>query len=244
LAKIFITGSSDGIGLLAAEILLGKGAEVVLHARNKQRAKEVLEKFETKPKILVADLLDIDQIENLAEEVNALGDFNAVIHNAGVYKSTNKEIFQMNLLAPYLLTNLIKRPKRLIYIGSNMHPGGKLDIDDLSLEKGIDYSTSKLYILMLCLALARRWKDTCINTVDPGWVPTKMANYNAPDSLEEGSATQAWLAWDKNIDFTGKYLFHLKERSYFPKADDELLQEKLLKKLEEISGIAQIRQNI
>lgn len=233
MAKIFITGSSDGIGLLAAKMLIEKGHEVVLHARNKQRADETLEKFDHNVKVLTADLSQIQEVKNLTQELNSLGGFDTIIHNAGVYHSSKKEILYVNVLAPYILTLLINKPKRIIYIGSNMHPKGNLNIDDLSLEKGVDYSTSKLYILMLSLAFSRKYKDVYINTVDPGWVPTKMADYQAPDSLEDGTRTQVWLAAGDDAKFTGKYFFHLKESSYLKKADDEVLQEQLLQKLEQ-----------
>ena len=235
MAKIFITGSTEGIGLLAAEMLLENGHEVVLHARSQERANEALEKFQIKPKILIADLLDIEQIKTLINDLNTLGKFDTIIHNAGVYHSSHKDIFQVNVLAPYILTTLVKKPKRLIYIGSNMHPRGNLDIENITLEGGVDYSTSKLYILMLSFAFSKQYKDIYINTVDPGWVPTKMANYSASDSLEDGTKTQVALAVEDMGKVTGKYFFHLKEINYFNKADDKILQNKLLQKLDDIS---------
>lgn len=235
--RVFITGSSDGIGLETAKILQEKGHEVILHARNKQRAKELQNKLIKSSKILIADLTNFDEIKNLANEVNSLDKFDTIIHNAGVFLNSPSEIFKINVLAPYILTTLINKPKRLIYIGSNMHPQGKVDIDNLSLKSGVDYSTSKLQILMLSLSMARKYKDVYVNTVDPGWVKTKMANYNAPDSLLDGSETQVWLASEKNITYSGKYFYHLKETNYSSKANDINMQEQLLLRYEEITGI-------
>lgn len=234
MAKIFITGSSDGIGLEAAKLLLKDGHEVVFHARNKKRATELQALFDKPHKILIADLSNFDEVKQLAQEVNDLGTFDTIIHNAGVLKNSPQEIFKVNVLAPYMLTILINKPKRLTYIGSNMHPGGDIDIDNLSIDNGVDYSTSKLQILMLSLAMARRYKDVYVNAVDPGWVKTKMANYNAPDSLLDGSETQVWLASDEDITFSGKYFYHLKEIEYSSKAADIVMQENLLKKYEQI----------
>jgi len=235
MTKIFITGSSDGIGLEAAKILLKEGHEVVLHARNASRAKELEAKLEKPCKILVADLSDRQATQELASAVNLLGEFDVIIHNAGLYQAPKQDIFRVNVIAPYILTALIKPPKRLIYIGSNMHTQGLIEPERLTL--GVDYSTSKLLILMLSFALARRWRDCLVNTVDPGWVRTKMANYNAPDSIADGTETQVWLASDQKADVSGGYFYHLKEQKYSPKADNQELQEQLIQKYEALTGI-------
>ena len=236
--KIFITGSSDGIGLEAAKELLKAGHEVLFHARNHTRAKE-LERKLTKPcKILVADLSDIEQTKQLAQDLNALGVFDVIIHNAGVYQSSKQEIFRVNVLAPYLLTALIQKPKKLLYIGSNMHPQGDFSKESLSLESGVDYATSKLQVLMLSLAVARVYTDTFVSTIDPGWVRTKMANYNAPVSIEDGAKTQVCLATDTDLYYRGKYFLNLKESSYAAKADDIQMQAILLQKCQEITGVS------
>lgn len=235
--KIFITGSSDGIGFLAAQMLLKEGHEVVFHARNEERARELREKVPQSSKIVIADLTSIEETKYLAKEINSLGPFDTIIHNAGVYQVSKEVIFKVNVLAPYILTALINKPKRLIYIGSNMHTSGKIDIQNLSLEKGVDYSTSKLQILMLSLAVAKKYKDIYVNTVNPGWVPTKMANYNAPESLEDGTQTQVWLASSPDAKISGKYFYHLKEIKYNTQADDPVLQHELIKRCEHLSGV-------
>lgn len=235
MSKIFITGSSDGIGLETAKELINLGHEVVLHARDKKKAKELESKFDVK--VLIANLNNLEAIKSLVTEVNKQGRFDTIIHNAGVFHEDKHTIFTVNILAPYILTTLIKKPKQLIYIGSNMHPQGNFDLENLSKEKEVDYSTSKLLILMFGLTVARYWKDVCVNTVDPGWVKTKMANYNAPDSLEDGSATQVWLASKDDLGFSGKYFYHLKETNYSKKADDINTQDELIEIYEKITGI-------
>lgn len=239
MAKIFITGSTDGIGFLAAEKLIKEGHDVVLHARNAERAAQVREKLSSAEKVLVADLSSLEETKRLAAEVNALGRFDAVIHNAGVYQVSKREIFAVNTLAPYVLTCLIERPNRLIYIGSGMHLQGDATLNNLSLDTGASYSDSKLHVLILSMAAARKWPEVCANTVDPGWVPTKMGGSTAPDDLQKGAETQAWLAVsdDAAAKVSGRYLFHQKEAHYFSKAADVSLQERLLTHCEEISGI-------
>ncbi len=238
MAKIFITGSTDGLGLLAAQMLVEEGHEVVLHARNTARAKEAKQLLPEAKAVLIADLSGIEATKQLAKEVNAMGQFDTVIHNAGVYQADKSMIFAVNVLAPYILTAMIEKPKRLIYIGSNMHTQGSPELHSLSLDKGVSYSDSKLLVLMLALAVARKWPDVYVNTVDPGWVPTKMGGSGAPDDLQEGVKTQVWLASNKDAVFTGKYLFHMKEASHASSADSESKQEQLIERCYEISGIS------
>src|SRR5581483_3108166 len=111
-----------------------------------------------------------------------LGALDAVIHNAGVYQVPAKEIFAVNTLAPYILTCLIQKPKRLIYLSSGMHLQGHFKPDHFTTDRSrITYSDSKLHVLLLCKAVARKWPDVYANAVDPGWVPTKMGGRGAPD---------------------------------------------------------------
>ena len=240
MARIFITGSADGLGQLTATALVDQGHQVVLHARNEKRAQEALDKVPGAETVLTADLGDTLETKQLAAKVNALGNFDAVIHNAGVYQVSAAEIFTVNTLAPYILTCLIKRPRRLIYLSSGMHLGGSAKLE--SLDTGVSrvtYSDSKLHVLMLCMAVARNWPEVYANAVDPGWVPTKMGGPGAPDDLTKGFETQAWLAVssDKRAKVSGRYFHHEKEARYNPEADDVQLQERFLSSCEKITGV-------
>lgn len=235
--KIFITGSSDGIGQLAALKLIEQGHEVFVHARNSKRSEDTRSKIPRAERVLIADLTKVDETIRLAKEVNEYGTFDAIIHNAGIYRGSGEQIFTVNCLAPYILTSLIRKPKRLIYISSGMHSHTTPDIQNL--PKRTDYSTSKLYILMLSNAVARKWPATYSNTVNPGWVPTKMGGASAPDDLQKGAETQVWLSVsnEDKAKVSGKYFFHQKETNYNRYADDITLQEKFLEQCEQISGI-------
>ncbi|MBT1695397.1 SDR family NAD(P)-dependent oxidoreductase [Fulvivirgaceae bacterium PWU4] len=238
---IFITGSADGLGHLSARLLVEQGHQVVLHARNAERGREALKKIAGAAQVLTADLSSIEETKALATQVNELGAFDAVIHNAGVYQTSAKLIFAVNTLAPYILTSLIQKPKRLIYLSSGMHLHGRPNLEYF--KQGIDrisYSDSKLHVMMLALAVARKWPEVYSNAVDPGWVPTKMGGKNAPDDLQKGYETQTWLAVsnDERAKVSGRYFFHQKERSYNAAANDVAAQEKLLKLCEEITGVA------
>ena len=225
---------------MAAGALIEQGHIVVLHARNPERRREALKKNPAAMTILTGDLSKIGETKDLAEQVNQLVKFDAVIHNAGAYQTSSKEIFAVNTLAPYILTCLIQKPNRLIYLSSGMHLQGHPKLEDFKNPASrITYSDSKLHVLMLSMAVARRWPDVYSNAIDPGWVPTKMGGYNAPDDLQKGYETQVWLAAsnDDKAKLSGRYFFHQKERRHNPEADDVRLQERFLSSCMEITGI-------
>jgi NAD(P)-dependent dehydrogenase (short-subunit alcohol dehydrogenase family) len=249
MARIFITGSADGLGEFAAKALIDQGHKVVLHARNTERAKVAMTKVPAAEKVLIADLSSIQETRKLASEVNEMGRFDAVIHNAGIYTGSSLTtdglpvLFQVNTLAPYILTFLIHKPKRLIYMSSGMHKQGSASVKQIeniySRRSSVSYSDTKLHDLMLAFAIARKWPDVYSNAVNPGWVPTKMGGAGAPDSIEQGIETQMWLAVsnDEKAKVTGKYFHHKKQSSYLPEADEVDAQEKLLEVCAELSGV-------
>jgi NAD(P)-dependent dehydrogenase (short-subunit alcohol dehydrogenase family) len=240
MAKIFITGSADGLGNLAAKALVAEGHEVVLHARDEKRGQDALDKIPGAERVLTGDLARISETKELASSVNALGKFDAVIHNAGVYQAPAEQISTVNTLAPYILTCLIQRPERLIYLSSGMHLDGTAKLESLENNLSrVTYSDSKLHVLMLCMAVARKWPEVYANAVDPGWVPTKMGGSSAPDDLQKGYETQAWLAVsnDRRAKVSGRYFHHGKEARYNPEADDVELQERFLSTCEAITGV-------
>jgi NAD(P)-dependent dehydrogenase (short-subunit alcohol dehydrogenase family) len=241
MARIFITGSADGLGQLAAKALIGQGHRVVLHARNEKRAQEALDKVPSAETVLTADLGSIEETKQLASKVNALGKFDAVIHNAGLYYASAEEIFSVNTLAPYILTCLIQKPERLIYLSSDMQLQGRSKLESFKTDiSRITYSDSKLHVLMLCKAVARKWPQVFANALNPGWVPTKMGGHGAPDDLHKGYETQVWLAIsnDEKAKVSGHFFYHQKETDYNPEADDALLQERFLDLCKEITGIS------
>ena len=240
MARIFITGSADGLGELAAGALIAQGHRVVLHARNEKRAKEAIKKVPGAETVVTGDLSIIEETKKVAAEVNSLGTFDAIIHNAAVYNVSGEELFTVNTLAPYILTCLIHKPQRLIYISSGMHEGGKAKLESFRKDfPRITYSDTKLQVMMLCMVVARSWPDVYANAVNPGWVPTKMGGSGAPDSFECGYQTQVWLAVSDNekAKVSGRYFYHLNERRYNPTADNEQLQDRLIRLCEEITGV-------
>ncbi len=239
MASVFITGSADGLGLLAANALIREGHRVVLHARDERRGQEAMEKAPGAEGVVTADLSSVDETKRLAEAVNELGRFDAVIHNAAVYHAPAGQIHAVNVIAPYVLTCLIERPQRLVYMSSGMHKGGQF-VPEMFRKRGITYSDSKLHVLMLAKAVARRWPEVYSNGVDPGWVPTKMGGPGAPDDLKDGYATQVWLAVsdDDRALVSGRYFYRLQTKPNNPIADDAALQDELIDLCKEMTGLS------
>lgn len=243
--KIFITGSADGLGLLAAKLLVSQGNQVVLHARNSERGRQAMTLVPGAEAVLIADISKREETIQLASDVNALGRFDAIIHNAGVYQDSGKVIAEVNFIAPYILTSLIQKPDRLIYLSSGMHRSGNPDSSKLSVnDPKCSYSDSKLFILMLCKILARKCPTVFANAVDPGWVPTKMGGKNAPDNLQKGFETQCWLAEGKDVEtkVSGQYFHHKKLTDHHSGADDIDAQDELLTWAEKVSN-CELRMN-
>jgi NAD(P)-dependent dehydrogenase (short-subunit alcohol dehydrogenase family) len=248
MARIFITGSADGLGKLAANALIHQGHQVVLHARNHQRAQEVLKDIRGAETVVTADLSSLAETKDLALELNKMGRFDAVIHNAGLYQVSNLDLsvdglpllLAVNTLAPYVLTSLMDKPNRLIYLSSGMHLQGDPTLTGLTrIRPRVSYSDSKLHDLLLAKAVARKWPASHANAVDPGWVPTKMGGAGAPDNLEKGYQTQVWLAasHDPKALVTGRYFHHQRSANYLSKADDITTQEQFLARCEQLSGV-------
>ena len=251
MSRVLITGSSAGLGLMAGQRLLADGHQVVLHARNEERAHDARAAAVNASAVVIGDLSSIAEIREVADQANRLGPFDAVIHNAGVGALERRvetvdglvHIFAINVLAPYLLTALIEPRRRLVYLSSAMHLGGDPDFSDLQWKRrrwngSQAYSDSKLFDTMLAFAIARIWPAVRSNAVDPGWVPTRMGGRSAPDDLELGAETQVWLATSQDAEaaVTGGYFYHKRQRQPHPAARSIAAQEWLLDACALITG--------
>jgi NAD(P)-dependent dehydrogenase (short-subunit alcohol dehydrogenase family) len=253
MSRVFVTGSTDGLGLAAARALVAAGHEVVYHARSLDRANAIGDLAAQSAGVVIGDLSSAAETHRVADQVNAMGKMDAVIHNAGVYRVPGRSstpegharTLAVNTLAPYLLTRLIERPLRLIYLSSGMHSQGSPSLTDIDwLNRRWDqtqaYCDSKLYVTTLALAVARMWPDVLSNAVDPGWVPTKMGGAGASDDLELGHLTQTWLAVspDPAAKVSGKYWYHHKQQPPAASAADAGFQDQLATKLAALTGVS------
>jgi NAD(P)-dependent dehydrogenase (short-subunit alcohol dehydrogenase family) len=253
MARVLVTGSADGLGKMAAQLLVAAKHRVVLHARSEERAAEALAAVPGAETAVVGDLSSIRATRELADQVNGLGTFDAVIHNAAVgYRERRIQtvdglphVFATNTLAPYILTALIARPKRLVYLSSGLHRQGDAGLRDLLWEKrawnGLNaYADTKLHDVILAFAVARKWPEVFSNALEPGWVATKMGGPGAPDDLEAAPKTQVWLATsdEPGARVTGQYFYHMQRRASQPAAADPSIQERLLAECARLTGIS------
>ncbi len=234
MARVFITGSADGLGRAAARTLLEDGHEAVVHARDTDRLMAVRNLLDLGAAAVVGDLSELEQTRGVADQVNRLGRVDAVIHNAGVL--SGRQVLPVNVVAPYLLTALIDRPQRLVYLSSGMHRGGQARLTGMDWSgRGTtgSYSDSKLFVTTLAMAVARIWTDVFSNAVDPGWVPTKMGGPGAPDDLRLGHLTQEWLATSNDLraHTSGGYWYHQRHVEPAPSVHDQPFQDQLLEDL-------------
>jgi NAD(P)-dependent dehydrogenase (short-subunit alcohol dehydrogenase family) len=232
MSLILVTGASTGLGLATVTELLDAGHDVLLHARSADRVEDpsVLERVAG---AAYGDLADLDSTLGLARRIDEIGRFDAVIHNAGTMDRALA--VAVNVVAPYVLTALMRPPGRTILLSSGMHRSGSTD-----LERGGDYSDSKLWATTLTTALAGLRPSTLSHAVDPGWVPTRMGGPGAPDDLVEGHRTQAWLATAPEEEIeprTGGYWHHHAVRTAHPSTRDEAFQQRLLAHLETRTGL-------
>ena len=173
MASIFITGSADGLGLMAGELLASQGHSVVLHARNEARARAARTALPGASAVVVGDLSTIAAMRSVSDQANSLGRFDAVIHNVGIgYREPRRvttedglsQLWAVNVLAPYVLTALMERAGRLVYLSSGMHMSGDDNLEDLQWEHrrwngSQAYADTKFHDVLLAFGIARRWPD-------------------------------------------------------------------------------------
>lgn len=254
MSKVFITGSSQGLGLMTGQLLAEQGHSVVLHARNQARAKEAQAKVPRAAGVVIGDVSTLQAMRDVADQANEFGQFDTVIHNVGIgYREPRRvatvdglsQLWAVNVLAPYVLTALIRKPQRLVYLSSGMHLGGNASLDDVQWSKrrwdgSQAYSDTKLHDVLLTFAVARRWSDVLANAVSPGWVQTRMGGPGANDDLDQAHLTQAWLAVsdDKDARVSGGYFYHKQPGRLNPVTKDSSLQDRLLDYCAKVSGLA------
>lgn len=253
MASVLITGSSQGLGLMAGQLLAAEGHSVTLHARDDARAAAARQALPDAAGVLVADVSTTAAMRAMAEQANAVGRFDAVIHNVAIgYREKRRvetadglsQLWAVNVLAPYVLTALMHRPARLVYLSSELHRRVDGSLDDLQWRDRPwhgtrAYSDTKFQDAVLAMTVARRWPGTLANAVEPGWVPTRMGGPGATGDLAEGAVTQAWLAAsdDPAVRVTGGYFYHQRPARLHPLANRLDVEERLIGACAAASGV-------
>jgi NAD(P)-dependent dehydrogenase (short-subunit alcohol dehydrogenase family) len=230
---VLVTGASSGLGYGAAKELADSGHDVVIHLRTPARQAGAHDRRWAG--VISGDLSQLDEVRSVAAQAASFGRFDGVIHNAGTMHLP--EAIAVNAVAPYLLTALMPRPGRLVYLSSSMHRGGSTDLRRLTAATG-SYSDTKLWVTTLALAVAQRWPGTASHAVDPGWVPTRMGGAGAPDDLVAGHQTQVWLATADDVKPpTGGYWHHQQLQQPHPASRDPRFQAALIDALQTLTDL-------
>jgi NAD(P)-dependent dehydrogenase (short-subunit alcohol dehydrogenase family) len=269
-----VTGATSGIGKAAATALARQGAQVVLVGRDRGRAEAAAAQIGSvaaqPPAVEIADLASTDQVRALAERLAALDRIDVLINNAGLVLGERRvtpdgfeQVFAVNHLAPFLLTNLLlprltaSAPARVITVTSDAHSAARLDLDDPNLQHGWDswrsYANSKLANILFTRELARRLHGTGVtaNSAHPGVVRTGFGRDAGPLlrlgltlarpfllSPERGADTIVYLASSPDVaDETGGYYVRRQRREPSAAARDDAAARKLWQISEELTGL-------
>jgi retinol dehydrogenase 12 len=270
-----VTGATSGIGKAAAIALARAGAHVVIVGRDRARTEATQVEVAAvaagaMPHTQIADLSSMAQVRALAERLGGLERIDVLINNAGFVASQRRvtedgfeEVFAVNHLAPFLLTNLLRgkltasAPARVITVTSDAHTAARLDLDNLNLERGWDswrsYSNSKLANILFTRELARRLEGTGVtaNCAHPGVVRTGFGRDASPLlrigltiarpfllSPERGASTIVYLATSSDVaNATGGYYVKSQLREPSKAARDEATARRLWELSEELTGL-------
>ena len=263
-----VTGANSGIGMATALGLAQMGATVVMVCKDRTKGEAAQNEVKAKSgndsvDLLLADLSSQQSIRQLAEDFKQrYTQLHVLINNAGVYNLSRRETvdglemtFAVNLLAPFLLTNLLldvikaSAPARIVNVSSDSHEAGYINLEDLQSKKNYramrTYGQSKLALVLFSYELARRLQGTgvTVNCLHPGFVATNIAQGNLPPlaraavkfilsffgtSPEEGAKTSIYLASSPDVEgVTGKYFVKNVPKRSTPISYDESLQQQL-----------------
>jgi NAD(P)-dependent dehydrogenase (short-subunit alcohol dehydrogenase family) len=164
-----VTGANSGIGLVAAQVLAGRGAHVILGCRDPLKGHAAAEQIDGNTEVLRVDLASLASVRAAAEALDGRP-IDVLVNNAGIM-ATPQEVsvdghelqFATNVLGPFALTSLLlgRVSDRVVWVSSMMHRMGRLDLADPSFRHHRynpwrAYGASKLADLMLAYELQRR----------------------------------------------------------------------------------------
>ena len=263
---ILVTGATDGIGRATARELAGRGCAVIVHGRDENRAGEAARELTAatgSPDVtwVAGDFGSLAEVRAMAERVlDTCPRLDVLVNNAGIavrsrdlsadgYEST----LAVNHLAPFLLTNLLlhrlraSAPARIVNVSSGVHGSGRIDLDDLQMERGFDgweaYCNSKLANALFTCELARRVDaaEVTANFLHPGVIDTKLlhVNFGGGSPVDTGAGTPVYLAVDREVaGVTGAYFVDRRRARASSAAGNRRLARELWRVSEELTGLA------
>ena len=264
---VLVTGATDGIGKETARGLAARGARVLLHGREAGRAQAarrdiVASTGDPDVEVVIGDFQSLAQVRALAAEVHELTDrLDVLVDNAGVYQQRRhltedgfETTFQVNHLAPFLLTNLLLdlvlagAPARIVVVSSGVHQRAAVDLDDLQGARRFDgyaaYALSKLGNLLFTYELADRLRGTgvTVNALHPGSVSTKLLHagfHGGGASPSDGARTAIYLATSPDVAATsGAYFVSERPTTSSPASYSRELRTAFWELSERLSGLA------
>ena len=236
--NILITGSTDGIGKATAIALSKMGHNIIIHGKDIEKGRMVLNEIKKKSEnnnidLKIADFNSLEEVKRLGSDLKKeYSKLDVLINNAGIYSNKKQftkdgieATFGINHLAHFLLTNLIldiilrSEDGRIINVSSMIH-ASSIDFDNLQGEKFYDggnaYSLSKLCNILFTYKLAEKLRNTgvTVNCLHPGVINTKLLRAGwggSGSSVEQGAKTSVYLAVSDEVKgVTGKYFMNMK----------------------------------
>jgi retinol dehydrogenase-12 len=271
---VLVTGATSGIGLETSRQLAALGADVVLGVRDETRGAEVASRITGEggaAEVLRLDLASFGSVREAAASFSAShSKLDVLVNNAGVAlrkrqvsEDGHELTWQTNFLGGYLLTRLLlpllrrgDRP-RVVNVSSEGHRTGRIDWDDLELERDYGgfqaYANTKLAQVLFTRELARREPGVTVNALHPGAIATRiwrevpqpfrtliLAVLSIPDlrSRGRGAAPVTRLASDPSLDgVTGRYFKRFREVAPSPAACDDACAARLWDAAERQTGL-------
>lgn len=224
---VLITGSNKGIGFETARQFGNNGFHVILSGRDEARVNEALQKLKSESISAEALLMDVSDAQSITSAAQQLSSkkvkLDVLINNAAILLKEDQslsrqkeEIFTKTITANcYGPLHVTQALLPLLHKGSkviNLSSGGGSMTDAVG-GWSPAYCVSKTMLNMITRQLANELSSqgVTVNAVCPGWVRTDMGGKSAPRSVEQGAATQLWLATEAPASLTGKFFRDKKE---------------------------------
>ncbi len=264
---VFITGATDGLGLALAHRLAADGTDLLLHGRSPDRLEhavaEIKDATGIEPKTVLADLADLAQVRQLANDVRSTtGELDVFVSNAGIgsgepdgrERRTSADGYELrfavNYLAGFLLTMELlplleaSGTGRIVNVASLGQ--APIDFDDIMIERnysgGRAYGQSKLAQIMSGFSLAERTDAVTVNSLHPAtYMPTKMVLQEIGrhiDSVDDGVASTYRLVADPKLArTTGRFYDRMRDTNANPQAYDAAARAELWRRSVELVGL-------